>query len=66
MQYQGIYRGSVVKLKSGGPYMVVTHIAELNGSTRVYCEWFQKDKTRRAFFLAASLKLADVSHGNSR
>jgi uncharacterized protein YodC (DUF2158 family) len=60
MQYQGIYRGSVVKLKSGGPYMIVTYVAEINGRARVYCEWFQNDKTRRAFFPVASLRLADV------
>ena len=39
-----INKGDVVRLKSGGPNMVVDDVGEdsSGGGTRVWCEWFNE------------------------
>lgn len=49
--------GSVVKLKSGGPYMTVT---DLNGRGGVACTWFDKDKVEVKGYTFPTDALAEV------
>ncbi len=52
-----ITAGIVVQLKSGGPHMTVSRIRELNGETRVDCDWFEGTKAQHGTFPPASLKV---------
>ena len=39
-----IKAGSIVQLKSGGPSMTVTWVADQLGTMSAFCEWFVQDK----------------------
>jgi uncharacterized protein YodC (DUF2158 family) len=45
-----IQAGSVVKLKSGGPAMTVTRVANEQGTVFVYCTWFVGTKKEQGHF----------------
>jgi uncharacterized protein YodC (DUF2158 family) len=49
----------VVKLKSGGPKMVIHKIAEANGDVKAWCEWVEKGKEQRGTFSLTSLERPD-------
>jgi uncharacterized protein YodC (DUF2158 family) len=61
---EAIQKGDKVRLKSGGPNMMVDDIGEggwgSNGDTRVWCEWFDDKNVpqRKDFNLASVEKVA--------
>ena len=48
--------GSVVKLKSGGPVMTVTRIADETGTKLAICKWFVNDKAEQGNFPLEALQ----------
>lgn len=50
--------GDLVKLKSGGPQMTVTHVRERYGAKTIYCAWFVSTKKEEAEFPPDSLEKA--------
>jgi uncharacterized protein YodC (DUF2158 family) len=48
--------GDVVRLKSGGPDMVIQEIDEVNGTA--VCRWFDGKKDKREEFVLETLELA--------
>jgi uncharacterized protein YodC (DUF2158 family) len=60
-----ITAGIVVQLKSGGPHMTVSRIRELNGETRVDCDWFEGTKAQHGTFPPASLKVVTEDRESS-
>lgn len=60
---EAIQKGDTVRLKSGGPKMVVDDIGEgdwgTSGETRVWCEWFdEKNIAQRKDFALTSVEKA--------
>jgi uncharacterized protein YodC (DUF2158 family) len=57
-----IKKGDIVRLKSGGPKMMVDDIGEAGlggGDLRVWCEWFnEKHVPQRKDFALTSVELA--------
>ena len=57
--------GSVVQLKSGGPKMTVSQVADYMGTQSAWCEWFVQDKAPwkqdKNTFALTSLKLVEPS-----
>lgn len=52
--------GDLVRLKSGGPTMVVSEIADQLGDCVVWCKWFANNKAEAESFAALTLKMADA------
>jgi len=56
-------KGSIVRLKSGGPKMVVDSIGL---ASQMNCAWFAKLKLRAASFSMESLKLVKLPKGSGK
>jgi uncharacterized protein YodC (DUF2158 family) len=56
-----IKAGDVVVLKSGGPKMTVSKVAEqsMGAGVGAWCQWFEKNKLTTAVFSLATLEIAD-------
>lgn len=56
-------RGDTVELKSGGPYMTVSYVEEVEGEDYVIvsCTWFAENKASNEKFTAEMLKQVDLS-----
>jgi uncharacterized protein YodC (DUF2158 family) len=48
--------GDVIRLKSGGPKMTVTSVADEWGAPMVYCVWFVGTKEQSGKFPPATLE----------
>lgn len=59
---EGIKKGDMVRLKSGGPNMMVTYVGEgaYGGADLVvFCEWFdEKNKPQKQDFMLTSVELS--------
>ena len=55
-QEQDIEKGTVVRLKSGGPPMVVRSVS----ADQAYCEWFTETERRQGTFILNTLELVEA------
>lgn len=60
MAAEDINPGDTVRLKSGGPLMTVSQVANTaSGIRSAWCEWFEKTKVERGTFALTSLVKED-------
>lgn len=54
-----IAAGDVVRLKSGGPMMTVSSVAERNEKMTAWCDWFVNDEHKSNAFRVVQLTKTD-------
>jgi uncharacterized protein YodC (DUF2158 family) len=53
--------GDTVALKSGGPLMTISTVADNYGTLTAWCDWFDGKKQSHGTFPVTSLKLVDMN-----
>jgi uncharacterized protein YodC (DUF2158 family) len=56
MADEKIQAGDIVQVKSGGPQMTATSVADRYGTPTVWCSWFEGTKANEGTFPLVALK----------